>query len=345
MRSFVHIRNWLCVSIFAAALGSSPASAQIPDGNYVIRSTWNCSGAPLPDANCSAELSWEDGLATVEFGDRVEWRISAVDGKANTYEIFNTRGCDTSPPSEWCDVQLSWTSGDAGRVMLKNEDPVQWRISPVAGKPNTYEIFNTLGCDASPQHELCNVQFSWTDRTPHPAVVLKEDDPVEWLILSARIADPAECVPSAVVLDYVNNYDTPDGPLDSTTEFYFTAHADGHQFLRLPETGYVAVAQGGAGFEEATQLEGYRIPLDRFLFSFTRVTFEIKVWDFDNLGPDDYLTSIDLPNFGQTCEPGISGSSGDDIEGVQSVNYYIEANRASVRAPEDRWLEIARGIF
>ena len=345
MRSLVHAHSWLCVSLFAAALGSSSASGQIPDGNYVIRNTWNCKSPTLPDANCSAELSWDDGLATVEFGDRVEWRITAVDGKPNTYEIFNARGCETSPQSEWCNVQLSWTGGDGARVMLKTEDPVEWRITPVDAKPNTYEIFNTWGCDTSPQHELCDVQLSWTERTPHAAAVLKEDDPVEWLIISARIADPAECIPSAIILDYINSYDAPDGLGDSTTEFYFTAHADGEQFLRLPETGYVEVSQGRQGFADATELVDYRIPLDRFLFSFTRTTFEIKVWDYDTLTPDDYLTSIHLPNFGEVCEPGMEGSSGDDAEGVQTVNYYVEANQAGTRAPEDRWLEIARRSF
>jgi len=96
------------------------------DGNYIIRSTYGCPGGTW----CNAELSWDGGgshpMASVEFGDRVEWKLEPVSGKPNHYIIHSTYGC---PGGTWCNAELSWDGGGSHPMAsVEFGDRVEWEI-------------------------------------------------------------------------------------------------------------------------------------------------------------------------------------------------------------------------
>ncbi len=94
--------------------------------HYIIRSTYGCPN----DQWCNAELSWDGAkphpMASVEFEDRVEWKVESVPGKANHYIIRSTHGC---PNGQWCNAELSW-DGTKSHPMASVEfgDRVEWEI-------------------------------------------------------------------------------------------------------------------------------------------------------------------------------------------------------------------------
>ena len=73
---------------------------------------------------------------------------------------------------------MSWdTKKPHPRVSVEFDDPVEWKLVPVKGKPNTYKIVNTH------KGKWKGASISWDTEKPHPMISLEFDDPVEWLVI------------------------------------------------------------------------------------------------------------------------------------------------------------------
>jgi len=168
-------------------------------GNYIIRSTYGCPNGQW----CNAELSWDGTnshpMASVEFGDRVEWKFEPVSGKANHYIIRSTYGC---PNNQWCNAELSWDRTKLHPMAsVEFGDRVEWKVESVPGKANHYIIRSTYGC---PNYRWCNAELSWDGTKSHPMASVEFNDRVEWEIIPS-VTNPNQtdtgCVEIKALID------------------------------------------------------------------------------------------------------------------------------------------------